>query len=56
MEITVQGDQKTLRLNLKNIKALGQAVLKLLKQPKDTFVSISFVSKAKIRKLNRQYF
>ena len=56
MEITVQGDQKTLRLNLKNIKALGQAVLKLLKQPKDTFVSISFVSKAEIKKLNRQYF
>ena len=56
MEITVQNDQKTLRLNLKNIKALGHAVLKLLKQPKDTFVSISFVSKAEIKKLNRQYF
>ena len=56
MEITVQNDQKTLRLNLKSIKVLAQAVLKLLKQPKDTFVSISFVSKAEIKKLNRQYF
>ena len=56
MEITVQNDQKILRLNLKNIKALGQAVLKLLKVPKATFVSISFVSKAEIKKLNRQYF
>ena len=56
MEITVQSDQKTLRLNLKSIKALALAVLKLLKQPKNTFVSILFVSKAEIKKLNRQYF
>lgn len=56
MEITVQNDQKALRLNLKNIKVLALAVLKLLKVPKDTFVSISFVSKTEIKKLNRRYF
>jgi len=56
MEIAITNSQKKIRLNQKRIRAVSERILKQLKQPSRSVLSLSFVSKQRMRALNKKYF
>jgi len=56
MEIAITSSQKKIRLNQKQIRAVSERILKQLKQPSQSVLSLSFVSKYRMRALNKKYF
>ena len=56
MEIIITNAQKKIRLNKKEIESTAKKVLKVLRLPSNSVLSLSFVSKRKIIELNRRYF
>ncbi|NQT95431.1 MAG: rRNA maturation RNase YbeY [Candidatus Omnitrophica bacterium] len=56
MEIIIANEQREARLNLKEVKATAKNIAGILKLPPESMLSITFVSKYKIRRLNKRYF
>ncbi len=56
MRIIITDTQKKIKLNQKRIRFIAQKVLKILAQPDDTIVALSFVTRYRIKKANIKYF
>jgi probable rRNA maturation factor len=56
MRIIITDTQKKVKLNQKRIRLIAQKVLKMLAQPDDTLVALSFVTGHRIKKANIRYF
>lgn len=55
MGIQIANEQRTVRLNIKKIKAFVKRISKILRFSSEDSVSITFLSRAKIKQLNRRY-
>lgn len=55
MQIMVSNEQNTIRLNIKKIQSLVKRILKALRLPPESSLSIIFLSRARIKELNRRY-
>lgn len=56
MQILIANEQKTVRLDLKRVERLIKEILRILRVSSKSSLSVTFISRAKIRCLNRRYF
>ncbi len=56
MKIIITDAQKKIKLDQKRIRLISLKALKVLAQPDDTLVAISFVTSYRIKKANIRYF
>lgn len=56
MQILIGNEQKAIKLNIKKIEALVKRISKILRIPSKSSLGITFISRARIRQLNRRYF
>jgi probable rRNA maturation factor len=56
MQVIIVNNQNEARVNIKRLKAAALKALKVLGLTRETSLGISFVSKRKIRSLNKKFF